>query len=346
MASEQNVISKFAPQMKTYYEMGPRWCPFLMFTHPVNFKSTPVNTDALGFRLNYFQGNQFSIAQGGFEHEQISVLVGGSTVFGDGATADSQTISAHLGEKNKHRFLNLGGRAYNSTQELILFNQVAYRYKNIKNIILLSGLNDLYLSRFPYYKDYFGGFFFSSIMDKAMRDYALSTYQKMMKAVLFPIFGDKIDYHRITRFNVFPRNKINEKNEDTQISARLFDVDAAVAQIKKNLHAWANHAKAYSCNLKYILQPMPSWAQKKLSPEEQALLTDEKYDFVQLSDVALYTEYSTKLKNICIELGIEFYDSNRLLGEYAEANHWLFIDRAHLTDAGNQSMAQIIQRLL
>lgn len=343
---DQDVISKFAPQMKKYYEMGPQWCPFLMFTHPANFKSTPVNTDELGFRLNYFQGAKYSIAEGGFEHEQISVLIGGSTVFGDGATSDAQTISAHLSEINRYRFLNFGGRAYNSTQELILFNQVAHRYKNIKNIILLSGLNDLYLSRFPYYKEYFGGFFFSNIMDKAMREYALTSFQKVMKAILFPVFGDKIDYHRITKFNVFPSNKNNEKKDDTQLATQIYDVDAAVSQIKKNLHAWANHAKAYSCNIKYILQPMPGWAQKKLSIEEQALLNDEKYDFVQLSDAALYQDYSDKLRQVCAEFGIEFYDSNRLLGHYAEANHWMFIDRAHLTDAGNQGMAQIIQSLL
>lgn len=344
MAQERDIISELAPQMKQYYEIGTKSCPFLMFQQPGNLISQPVNTDALGFRLNHHQGHEYSVARGGFEHEQVSMLIGGSTVFGDGATSDSKTISSQLSQHIGHVCLNLGGRAYNSTQELILFNQIAHRYQNVKNIILLSGLNDLYLSRFAYYKEYFGGFFFSTIMDQAMQEYSLSSFQKLMKIFLYPIFGNRIDYHCVTKFNWFPRSQEREDVKDE--NAQLYDVDAAVFQIKKNLFTWSKLARAYPCKLIYVLQPFPEWAQKKLSTQERSLLSAETYDFVELGERSLYADYASKLQSVCAEFDIEFYDSNRMLGDYAQENHWLFIDRAHLTDEGNRVMAKIIHDIL
>lgn len=346
MAAESDIISVFAPQMKQYYEMGTKPCPFLMFQQPRNLISQCVNTDELGFRINHYQGREYSIARGGFEHEQVSMLIGGSTVFGDGATSDAQTISAHLSQYFGHLCLNLGGRAYNSTQELILFNQIAHRYQHVKNIVLLSGLNDLYLSRFSNYKEYFGGFFFSSILDQAIREYSLSSFQKLMKVFLFPIFGHRIDYRCVTKLNWFPRTQTQEEVKDEGESAQLYDVDAAVFQIKKNLFNWSKIAQSYPCKLRFMLQPFPEWAQKKLSVQERSLLNAETYDFVKLGDHTLYADYASKLKSVCAEFGIEFYDSNRMLGDYAQDNHWLFIDRAHLTDEGNRVMAQLIQGIL
>lgn len=346
MAQQIDIISELAPQMKQYYEMGTKSCPFLMFQQPGNLISQSVNTDSLGFRINHYQGREYSVAEGGFEHEQVSMLIGGSTVFGDGATSDTQTISSHLSQHLGHLCLNLGGRAYNSTQELILFNQIAHRYRNVKNIVLLSGLNDLYLSRFAHYKNYFGGFFFSSIMNQAMQEYSLSSFQKLMKIVLFPIFDHRIDYQRITKFNWLPRNLAQKESKDESESAQLYDADAAIFQIKKNLFNWSKIAQSYPCTLKFVLQPFPEWAQKKLSTEERNLLSAEAYDFVKLGDHTLYADYASKLKSVCAEFGIEFYDSNRMLGDYAQDKYWLFIDRAHLTDEGNRVMANIIQGIL
>lgn len=346
MAHERDIISGLAPQMKQYYEIGTKSCPFLMFQQPGNLISEAVNTDELGFRINHYQGREYSVARGGFEYEQVSMLIGGSTVFGDGATSDAQTISAHLSQHLGHLCLNLGGRAYNSTQELILFNQIAHRYQNVKNIVLLSGLNDLYLSRFAHYKEYFGGFFFSSILDQAVQEYSLSSFQKLMKIFLFPIFGHRIDYHGITKFNWFPRNQKQEELKDEGESGQLYNVDAAVFQIKKNLFTWSKIAQSYPCKLKFVLQPFPEWAQKKLSPEERRLLSAETYDFAKLGDRTLYADYADKLKSVCAEFGIEFYDSNRMLNDFSQDNQWFFIDRAHLTDEGNRVMAKMIQGLL
>jgi hypothetical protein len=342
MALQKDVISQLAPQMQTYYELKPRWCPYLMFTQPVNFKSKSVNTDDLGLRINHYQGTEYSIAKGGFKNKQVSLLIGGSTVFGDGASSDAQTISAHLSENSGELFLNLGGRAYNSTQELITFNQVAHQFGDIKNIILLSGLNDLYLSQFANNKDYFGSFFFSAIMDKAVREYSLSSFQKLMKLILSPIFGDKLAYDKVDKFNWFPSN--TNYQQDESINNQIYNVDDAIFQIKKNLWNWSKIAQSYQCKLKYILQPFPDWAQKNLSIEEQALLSnDDQYDFTKLGERTLYLDYVNKLKNLCSEFDIEFHDSNNLVNEYSGSNDWIFIDRAHLTDDGNKLMARIIQ---
>jgi hypothetical protein len=181
-------------------------------------------------------------------------------------------------------------------------------------------------------------------MDKAVREYSLNSFQKLMKLLLFPIYGDKLAYDKVDKFNWLPRNVNYQQDESS--NNQIYDVDDAIFQIKKNLWNWTKIAQSYKCKLKYILQPFPDWAQKELSIEEQALLANEPYEFIKLGDRALYLDYANKLKNLCAELNIEFYDSNRLVSEYSGSNDWIFIDRAHLTDQGNKLMSRIIQDTL
>ena len=100
-------------------------------------------------------------------------MVGGSAVFGVGATSDNSTISSFLSENLGQLTLNFGGRAFSSNQELNLFSQVAYKYPNIKNIILFSGINDIYLTALEGHEDFFGNFFFSKKFRIAMNNQEL-----------------------------------------------------------------------------------------------------------------------------------------------------------------------------
>ena len=72
-------------------------------------------------------------------------MIGSSTTFGVGSTEDKKTIPSIL-SKNSNYFYNLGGRAFNGFQEIILYQLFADKIKhNIKKIVLLSGMNDVYM---------------------------------------------------------------------------------------------------------------------------------------------------------------------------------------------------------
>ena len=132
--------------MEYYDNLSCSYRPYMMFFNMENFKSKYVNTDENGFRLNYIEGNYFTNIDIISKKEEVNIVIGGSLVFGFGATKDSKTISSNLSTITGEIFLNYGGTAFNSMQELILFLNNAEKIFKIKRIIIISGINDLYLS--------------------------------------------------------------------------------------------------------------------------------------------------------------------------------------------------------
>ncbi|NDA37698.1 MAG: hypothetical protein EBX80_04140, partial [Acidimicrobiia bacterium] len=81
------------PQMRDYDELGMRqeWVPHLMYFHPRNVALKSVTTDEFGFR------NTTGVKPGA----PTALLVGGSSVFGIGATSDATTIPSLLNATTK-----------------------------------------------------------------------------------------------------------------------------------------------------------------------------------------------------------------------------------------------------
>ncbi|MGG7575757.1 Inducer of phenazine A [Streptomyces sirii] len=81
----------------------------------------------------------------------MRVLAGSSAVFGVGATGDAATITARLWHTHAPRlpWLNIAGQSHNSAQELLLFTLFQHELPPVEDIVLLSGVNNLVLSRLP-----------------------------------------------------------------------------------------------------------------------------------------------------------------------------------------------------
>ena len=71
--------------------------------------------------------------------------MGGSTVFGVGATDDKFTISSQLNLRSDIAWFNLGGRSFNSTQEWIQSLLHFELLQSVDHVIICSGINALYL---------------------------------------------------------------------------------------------------------------------------------------------------------------------------------------------------------
>ena len=230
----KNPRVKLTPQMSMYDSLGQEWRPFIMYFHTPNVRSSTVNTDELGFRITHFNGCDYSIGGDEVYSNEVSFIVGGSTAFGVGATSDRMTLPSLLSQKSGRLFLNLGGRAFGASQELILFSQVAHKYPRINSVIIFSGLNELYLSRFRHSGGYFGSFYFAEQFKDAMNQSILSPKRKLLKFLLYPIFGEKIDYKRIRQKDLFKIFKSSVVcNSSYKSNTQLFDVDYAVNQLKK-----------------------------------------------------------------------------------------------------------------
>ena len=127
---EINPRKILTPQMETYDNLGIKWHPYIMFFQKPNYKSRVVNTDKFGFRFNQVKKNRYSpFSDFKKSEEELSFIVGSSTVFGVGASNDSNTISSIISKETSDKFLNFGCRAHVSSQELILFNQISPRLR-------------------------------------------------------------------------------------------------------------------------------------------------------------------------------------------------------------------------
>jgi hypothetical protein len=349
----ENPRNFLTPQMNSYDNLTNNWRAFLMYFHTSKFSSINVNTDLYGFRYGIKDGVQYSPEKMNNEGE-VSLLIGGSTVFGVGASTDENTITSILSKPKSQNikgetWLNFGGRAFGSNQELILFNQFSYKLPKIKNVIIFSGLNDLYLSLFRDKGEHFGSFYFQKKFESAMNDSVLTWKGRIFKFLFHKILKDRVDYTSL-RLNTIVKTVKNALITNVAVEEIKFDSDYAADQIKKNLFTWKHLSKSLDFNLIYILQPVPHWFNKKLSKEEILLFSDldksrDNNKLLPLLDFTLYDELKNRLQIICKDLSVPFYDSNSHFKK-DNLNVWMFVDRAHLTDLGNAEVANMINKIL
>ena len=63
----------------------------------------------------------------------------------------------------------------------------------------------------------------------------------------------------------------------------------------------------------------------------------ENFDYKQ------YLWYSDRVKGICEDSGVLFFDMNELFRSSKIDHEWLFVDRAHLTDQGYRLASELIR---
>ncbi|WP_018555037.1 MULTISPECIES: hypothetical protein [unclassified Streptomyces] len=115
-------------------------------------EKTPVySTDRHGFRVTPGPGGRRATVGDDRPAGPVRVLAGSSAVFGVGATGDAATIGARLWNTYAPRlpWLNFAGQSHNSAQELLLFTLFQHDLPDVEEIVLLSGVNNLVLSRLP-----------------------------------------------------------------------------------------------------------------------------------------------------------------------------------------------------
>ena len=299
------------PQMKEYDTMGVDWTPYVMFTNKKGYIGDYVATNQDGFRITY--NDRCSHNEDGEEDYKTNIFIGGSTAFGVGATDDYLTIPSLL----DGQWLNLAGRAYFSTQEYLHFLFNLKKLGKIDKVVIMSGLNNLimyYLSNF--YSLTYGTFFYHDLYATKMRE---SSRWRTLKNSLCP---EKAD-------NNFRLHK-----------SIVTDI------LERDIGWWKLLSQVYGFKLYYFLQPFANWTYKEFCNEEQILFEEldnkSKQWKVLASEMDEDYEWFTKsISDICINKNITYTDLNYFL---LPDNDWLFVDRVHLTDKGNEIIADIIER--
>lgn len=344
-----------APQMMEYDKIGRTWLPYLMYFHAPNYSSDILNTDSRGFRVGYSGSRRIS----GFENideRPISLVVGSSAAFGVGATSDKNTISSILSEDTDCLWLNFGGRAFNSTQELLLFLFFHRYIKNIKRVVILSGLNNLmiYHSSAKYSKE-LGSFFSWSQYNSIMNIEQESLGQKIASRVLRPVFGNRAAQRDLLKFDFGKEEKETQANFCLSSLFKTVrdhnkEKDDLLCVLKRDISIWKLITDALQIKLYYVLQPTANWVRRELAAEETALFDEldnhPTHNPLSIKDVlnnSLYDWFLKNLSEICNFYDVRFLDMNEAISKKALDEKWLYVDRIHLTDEGYRISADILK---
>lgn len=318
--------NKITPQMIDYDQIGDQWVPYIMRFDSPGKKFKSVSTDEWGFRNSIDKdGNLYNQGIAKTKKTKVNLIIGSSAVFGVGATNDLYTISSWLNKKTSEDWLNFGGRAFNSTQELLLFQM--FLPQNIDKIIICSGVNNLTLSYLsqttsPIYNSFFSQSIFVNAMNHppgAMIGLR-KAFSTLVKEIKFKFQPPKIEI---------------KSNLSSQYQDILFCYE-------RDLRLFKSIADGIGAKLFFALQPLATWVDKKLSQEEKKLfyLLDQlSNDWQVISNqiVEHRYQYRKDIQKFCNEKNIPFFDLND--DPSFLTSDWLFVDRIHLTDLGYERIA-------
>jgi hypothetical protein len=321
--------SELTPQMRDYEakftDAGEvRWLPYLMYFHPAGHRSATVNTDASGFRYSEARGRRYSVADPAGAGP-VRLLAGSSTVFGIGASADAWTLSSRMTEHDQRPepWLNIGGRSFNSTQELTLFTLYRHLLPEVSEIVLLSGFNNLGLARLPAsVRGEHGAFFNCNQFFDAMGASAQSQGRPRLRRPKQPPAAPE---------------PVPGMPEQIAYAADL---------TLRHLDVWRVLAQDLGAKLTLVLQPLSGWVREVGSTEEERL-------FAELDELGSFSEvYGDILQQqVCIDyaeaieagtkkMGVGFVNLGPLLAKATAPDQWLFVDRIHFTDSGHDFVAR------
>ena len=316
---------KIVPQMEFYDKISCEYKPFVMFFNVPNFKSKIVNTDNLGFRLNFYDDKMIKISDF-YSKQKVTIVIGGSLVFGFGSSSDQKTISSILSKKKNNIFINFGATAFNSKQEILLFLNFFQKFINVERVIIISGANDLYINLINNDDDW-GNFFFKEKYQKIFQK-SKNRNQIMLKI--------KNSYSKIFK------NK-------SQNRAMNINFKKLKNNYVENFSLWSSLSRNFNFKIHFFLQPLASWTKKKLTRDERDLfyILDNSDDFAHLtlketSKYENYIEFSKLLKNLADLYQINFTDLNEQINKSNNLNNSIFVDRVHMNDLGYDELSKII----
>lgn len=320
--------------MADYDRVGDQWVPYLMrFDRPLR-RFPSVSTDEWGFRNTVGRGGEtvnVGTVGGSAASSPVGAVIGSSAVFGVGSTHDRFTIPSALNRCTDTVWLNFGGRAFNSTQELILF--LLHLPRRLDRLVLFSGVNNLtlaFLSSNP--SPVYNSFFFQSLFERAMESPA-EDYIGVRRAL------SRLVREVRHRFWPEPRQAARQALGDSYKDVlRCFERD---------LRAFKAVANGLGVPLYFALQPLATWLDKPLAPEEKeifGILDSMSMDWRVLAKqiVGVRDRYFIDVERICRELSVDYCNIN-LAPEFLTGD-WLFVDRVHLTDRGHEMAANVLKR--
>lgn len=330
--------------MKVYDDLPSIIAPYITITCKNGFASSVVNTDKHSFRISH-KGSRVIDSESWWQEDRRGIVLGGSFVFGVGATHDGATIPSILNSLTDCSWLNLGVRAANSIQELIAAIPFI---RDSHLIVVCSGLNTLAAGLQTTGKnDLFRPLFAEELVEELAR-HPLTDLAAVVTANLGKMSGRILltDLVGRAKRRVFAgrkavplrRHEMSEVNREAPGGL----VAAALQRQERDLRMIV-HALSPQTKLIFAIQPFAGTAYKVPSAEEERLfnigddLQGSEWAILKGRMTELWPGYVFELRQICSRTGVTCIDLNE-----QHYDGWIYVDRVHMTDTGYLQVAKTI----
>ena len=322
-------------EMREYDAMpAASYPPYTLLSNTYNYSSKSINTDRYGFRKSLYQG-ELKDSDYFKGLESVSLVVGGSTVFGVGATSDIKTVSSLLHLSTGRAWLNLGIRGAVSIQEYISLILHITDFKKVDEIFFLSGVNDLYRNMSDSS---------TSVYDKrfSYQNDLLSLYspKRITYSYLKSLFSTK-SFHEILTQDNWESNEVEFKQE---ASLEVFE-----KQYLRNFILYSALAKELNCAVVFGFQPFFHCAKSKGTIREltaikrtERLQYNTNWDEVKDRINKNITIASNMFSDLCMKYEFQYIDYNQFFDDDVD----YFVDSVHLTDDGNKKITEVYNELV
>jgi hypothetical protein len=312
------------PHLRDYARLRHVVRPYVTLAQQPAFATPVVETDEEGFRVSYRRGDRVDSTTWD-RLDRRGLVVGGSFVFGVGASRDEGTPASQLAGLTGVAFLNLGLRAGNSTQEVVACLPFLL---DADVVVVATGVNNIVAAtQTAGRNERFGPFFYEAAFGR-LADWPIEE------------LGAALRGGRLPEATPTKRNGTRPADSVTRSVAR------GLARQARDLRILGAVAARAGARLVVALQPYAPWIDRVETPEEERLFRaldagaaegerTHRYSLRRLwleAKGALEGAHEPAravLAEVSVELGARFVDLNEL-----PFDGWCFVDRVHLTDRG------------
>lgn len=305
--------------------------------HETGFNSAAVNTDALGLRYSYCNGQRFSVAERD-STARLNLLVGGSLAMGIGASSDEHAVASQLSALTGEAWLSLAGCGLDASQELLLFLTHEHRLAPLGHVVILSGLNSLAHEALwdisacppkPEQGDDWQPSLAGSEEVQAASPPGLTLWQRLSKVLAPPAAVSR------------PHQPFEALSPAEKRATQAAD------HIARSVQQWDRLLGSTHTTLTFILQPLVHWCRESLPAGEQSMLsaleqTPGSIDRLLegVFDRKVHAAFFRRIREQAAP--VPCYDMNCMLDSSPAFGSDLFIDRLHLNDLGQTALAEVI----
>ena len=339
----------FFPWQKDYSAQSNVFCPYAMMVGEHGYRSSALNIDQHGFRVQYdCGGEQIHLSTLKQRYMSCTVLLGNSASFGVSLTSDRQALGTLLSTPDCP-CINLSVRGATMQQELAIFQTFKHLLPPVKKLMLFTGLCDVSLAtqEVDFYSEAVGGVNNKAYFRQHYSNWPVSENLAEQAKAHFLAWAELRYLRSGILQSLFEKKALRRASIETLVpvlSVETFEkrLSSLLGLTNNVLETWSWIKKATGMEIIFFLQPVLGWTQKPLTRIERLCTAADAKRVPAIAYYAnrlIFEKVNRHFEEACRNFGMEFHDANQYFDTLTPKDGTLFSDICHLTDDGTRKTA-------